>query len=173
MCSPATEADVNAWACKEVAKFDGAVVLPGDKTHIEISESPRDEQVSPHTDTASSVEMNNPTIVQNDGINIHLSPKEFEAEAGRLASQDHNKLQEILEASLTKQDLELRAAVQSGDFKIAGPLGQRFTRSNEAKSDSYKSLRSHNDKREFRMAWAKARHDEVFEKKITCANTSS
>lgn len=68
--------------------------------------------------------------------------------------------------TLKGAEQDLLEAVEAVTFDIRGPLGQAFSRSGEAKSETYKSLRGWAARREFRAEWAKARLENVIPHKV-------
>ena len=97
-----------------------------------------------------------------------VGQKKMPANEGR-AANDFDMEQIILDMEsqlgVTKTELEqegedtemkLLAKAAKHGFSAREPVGQRFFRSPEAKSDEYKSLHGHEAKRAFRQQWAEA-----------------
>ena len=64
----------------------------------------------------------------------------------------------------SKEEQDFMEIIESGEFDLRGPLGQKFQR--ETKGDeNYKGLKSNADRREYRIKWARVKYTTIRQRK--------
>ena len=140
-------ADIRAWASREAGMLDTPTTAATDK-----------DKGSPSVET--------PTENKSSDIDVFSDVKEFEKHAADIARKKQEEDATQAQTMLNKKDIILQKAVEAGEYDISSALGQKFSRSAEAKTDAYKKLQTHEQKQAFRQEWARTKYAEVLEKKV-------